>query len=75
MKNVSARASLALPAAALMRGPRLGLESGLLDVVACWHDRWVQRRELEELNDHQLADIGISRCDALREANKPFWRR
>ncbi len=32
-----------------------------------------QRRALAELDDHQLADIGISREDAEREANRAFW--
>jgi hypothetical protein len=29
---------------------------------------------LSELDDRLLADVGISREDALREARKPFWR-
>lgn len=32
-----------------------------------------QRRQLRFLGDHQLKDIGVSRIDALREADKPFW--
>ena len=31
------------------------------------------RLDLLELNDHQLKDIGISRCDAHREAMRPLW--
>jgi len=34
-----------------------------------------QRYALLELDDHQLKDIGISREQALREANKSFWTR
>ena len=33
-----------------------------------------QRRALLALDDAMLKDIGISRVDALREGNKPFWR-
>jgi len=33
-----------------------------------------QRRDLSQLTDDQLKDIGISRVDAMREASKPFWR-
>ena len=37
----------------------------------------VQRRRsrlaLMELTDAQLKDIGISRSEAYREANRPFW--
>ena len=32
-----------------------------------------QRRQLAELDDLQLADIGITRKDAEREANRAFW--
>ncbi|THF64991.1 DUF1127 domain-containing protein [Pseudothauera nasutitermitis] len=33
------------------------------------------RRELRELDERLLRDVGISREQALREADKPFWRR
>ena len=32
-----------------------------------------QRRQLRRLSDHQLKDIGISRGEAINEADKPFW--
>ncbi|MES9871064.1 MAG: DUF1127 domain-containing protein [Sedimenticola sp.] len=32
-----------------------------------------QRRQLAQLSDDQLRDIGISRSDAQREARRPFW--
>lgn len=32
-----------------------------------------QRHKLARLSDHQLADIGISRAEALAEAHRPFW--
>lgn len=32
------------------------------------------RRELRELDARLLRDVGISREQALREADKPFWR-
>ncbi|MFZ1923353.1 MAG: DUF1127 domain-containing protein, partial [Xanthobacteraceae bacterium] len=31
------------------------------------------RQELQGLPDATLRDIGITRCDAEREAHKPFW--
>jgi uncharacterized protein YjiS (DUF1127 family) len=43
----------------------LRLESGL--------ERWRQRRLLLTLDDRMLKDIGLSRCDAEREAAKR-WR-
>ena len=53
-------------------------------VAACrtvtgWIARSRQRRVLREIaesNDfHLLKDIGVSQEEALREAEKPFWRR
>ncbi len=38
-----------------------------------WQRRSRSRQELEGLSDATLRDIGITRCDAHREANKPFW--
>ncbi|MFB9150357.1 DUF1127 domain-containing protein [Roseovarius ramblicola] len=32
-----------------------------------------QRRELAQLDDAILADLGLSRHDAQREAARPFW--
>ena len=32
-----------------------------------------ERRALSRLTDHELADIGIDRATALREAARPFW--
>ncbi|OYW09188.1 MAG: hypothetical protein B7Z15_13120 [Rhizobiales bacterium 32-66-8] len=32
------------------------------------------RRDLAQLDDLRLADVGISRAEARREARKPFWR-
>ena len=47
--------------------------------VTRWIARSRQRRallEIAESNDfHLLKDIGVSQAEALREAEKPFWRR
>jgi uncharacterized protein YjiS (DUF1127 family) len=47
--------------------------------VGRWFARSRQRRTLREIaerNDfHLLNDIGVSQEEALREADKPFWRR
>jgi uncharacterized protein YjiS (DUF1127 family) len=50
---------------------------GWLHTLGFWIDRSRQRKqlgELAELNDYLLKDIGVSREEALREAEKPFWR-
>ncbi len=39
-----------------------------------WHERAVTRHELAELDDYILRDIGMTRGDVMREANKPFWQ-
>ena len=49
--------------------------SAATDLVFAWQDRAQQRRQLATMDDRLLRDIGISRLDALHEANKPFWRR
>ena len=41
--------------------------------VRRWRQLSSQRRELAQLSDTMLKDIGLSRVDALREAERPFW--
>jgi len=41
--------------------------------VTEWQRRARSRREPDALSDATLRDIGITRCDAHREMNKPFW--
>ncbi|AWJ87158.1 DUF1127 domain-containing protein (plasmid) [Azospirillum sp. TSH58] len=37
-------------------------------------ERHRQRRSLAALDDHLLRDVGLSRTDARREADKAFWQ-
>ena len=39
-----------------------------------WLERARQRRQLAELSDYMLRDIGLTRADAWAESEKPFWR-
>ena len=41
--------------------------------IAEWQRRSRSRLELDSLSDATLRDIGITRCDAHREIQKPFW--
>ena len=41
--------------------------------LAEWQQRSAGRRELMNLTERDLRDIGISRSEAEAEANKPFW--
>ncbi len=43
-------------------------------VIARWIERSRERHALSKLSDHSLADIGVTRSEAEREAAKPFWR-
>lgn len=36
--------------------------------------RWRQRRDLADLDDYLLRDIGVTREQARREAGRPFWQ-
>jgi uncharacterized protein YjiS (DUF1127 family) len=42
--------------------------------VLAWSERVRQRRQLQQLGDHMLKDIGLSRADVEAEVSKPFWR-
>jgi len=48
--------------------------AGLRSLIAEWLHRIESRRDLAALSDRELRDIGITRVDALGEAEKPFWR-
>jgi uncharacterized protein YjiS (DUF1127 family) len=43
-------------------------------LLSGWQRNARVRRQLAALDDHQLADIGISRSERQEELNKPFWR-
>lgn len=45
-------------------------KKSLLDI---WWERRSSRLRLAEMNDHLLQDIGLTREDAIKEADKPFW--
>lgn len=44
-------------------------------LLRSWQARSHQRRQLCEMEDERLRDIGLSRVDAVRESSKLFWRR
>jgi uncharacterized protein YjiS (DUF1127 family) len=43
-------------------------------LIKRWIERMRQRRALGSLDDAMLRDIGITRVDAARECEKPFWK-
>ncbi len=56
------------------RLPAFGrLITRMADALESLAQKHRSRRLLLELSDEQLKDIGISRADAHREADRPFW--
>lgn len=55
--------------------PRGGLS---VNAVIAWVEHKLERRRsrlaLMEMTDDMLKDIGVSRSEAYREANRPFWQ-
>ena len=61
---------------AVVRPPSALSLAVLADALSLWMARQQQRHALADLAEdkHLLADIGLTREQALREAGKPFWR-
>jgi uncharacterized protein YjiS (DUF1127 family) len=56
------------------QGGAMRLYRSLLAGLVTWHSRARQRDALSWLDDHLLADIGITRGAQMVECSKPFWR-
>jgi uncharacterized protein YjiS (DUF1127 family) len=75
--HVPARRSLAVQGVALawIAGRQLTWWLGrACEALLAGAERARQRRQLGELNDYMLRDIGLTRADVDRETRKPFWR-
>lgn len=46
----------------------------LISMVDAWYRRAEQRRQLGQLSEHLLSDLGLEPFDVTREQNKPFWQ-
>ena len=44
-------------------------------MFAEWWHRLGSRYELKSLSERDLADMGMTRIDALNEIEKPFWQK
>jgi uncharacterized protein YjiS (DUF1127 family) len=51
-----------------------GVFAQLSETFHVWRQRQIDRRQLAELNDRDLHDVGLSWSDVAYEAEKPFWR-
>jgi uncharacterized protein YjiS (DUF1127 family) len=49
-------------------------DGGWIALLKLWRRRAYDRQMLVTMSDAMLRDIGITRCDAMNEASKPFWR-
>jgi uncharacterized protein YjiS (DUF1127 family) len=61
------------PVPAVTRLPRESAATRALGHVFGWLERARSRRQLAELDDRMLADIGIDRATAHAESERPFW--
>ena len=52
-----------------------GQQVSVFDLLKLWNRRFTERQAMKALEPHQLEDIGVTREQMLREANKPVWRR
>lgn len=58
---------------AVVRSRRLPHWSEIRTLFIEWRQRARSRLELMLLDDRELWDMGLTRVDAHRESNKPFW--
>lgn len=71
---VAGRGNLRLVPAIRITPPRRRSPASLIQRLELWADRRRERRALLACPDGLLKDVGLSRADALCEAEKPFWR-
>ncbi len=69
MSLISARASGFAPTPGGL-GPWL---AGAIQRFECYRRARRERHQLLGLNERELRDIGITRVDAWREAERPLW--
>ena len=52
-----------------------GAAATVSKTLKTWSARVEDRRQLAQMNDRLLADIGLSRSDIAIEVNKFFWQK
>jgi uncharacterized protein YjiS (DUF1127 family) len=51
-----------------------GFFAQISETLHVWRERQRARRQLAELSERDLHDVGLSWSDVAYEAEKPFWR-
>jgi len=46
----------------------------MLKTFYVWQKRSAERRQMGQMSEHVLRDIGLSRKDLNKEVAKPFWK-
>jgi len=47
---------------------------GLQNVLVTWNHRIKERRQLAQLDDYLLKDVGLEAWQVRQQIEKPFWR-
>ena len=74
LSHGSAQASDLGRAAGVISTPLSMWSRRALGWLSVWRARARERRQLRELSDTLLHDLGLSRSDIDAEIAKPFWR-
>ena len=72
--SIQVPASATFSAQAVAAAPTRLLR-GAVETLLNWQHRAAERQQLASLSDYDLKDVGLTRADALMEAQKPFWQR
>jgi uncharacterized protein YjiS (DUF1127 family) len=72
--NYATRTATALDrASATLVGQTFAVLSNMTTAMLAWQERARHRRELAELDDRTLADVGLTRADIDQQVARPFW--
>ena len=74
MSNARIATSHATLAGATRAWPARNWAVSALEQALAWLERARQRRQLQQLSDHMLKDIGLTRAGVEVEVSKPFWQ-
>lgn len=59
----------------LLVGRVLATPRALFQRLSDWQEKSRKLRQLDRLDDHALADIGLSRAEAFNELTRRYWRK